>query len=135
MSDTLDPQLDTYVKAVLGKKAESLVVLDVSQLSSVADAFIICSGSSHRQVTAITEHIQRDLKKIKIRSLHIEGRKEGHWVLMDYGSVVIHVFHEPVRRFYDLESLWIDAKRIVTPSMETLTETIVPQKDKENVAT
>lgn len=135
MSDTLDPQLDTYVKAVLGKKAESLVVLDVSQLSSVADAFIICSGSSHRQVTAITEHIQRDLKKIKIRPLHIEGRKEGHWVLMDYGSVVIHVFHEPVRRFYDLESLWIDAKRIVTPSMETLTETIVPQKDKENVAT
>jgi ribosome-associated protein len=135
MSETVDPQLDTYVKAILGKKAERLVVLDLSKLSSMADAFIICSGSSHRQVTAIAEHIQRDLKKEGIRPLHLEGRKEGHWVLMDYGSVVIHVFHEPVRQFYDLESLWIDAGRIVTPSMETVTETIAPRKDLENAST
>jgi ribosome-associated protein len=84
----------------------------------VADAFILCSGRSNRQVTAIADFVARDLKKERIRPLSVEGKKEGHWVLMDYGHVVIHVFYEPVRRFYNLESLWADASRIRTPSME-----------------
>jgi ribosome-associated protein len=83
----------------------------------VADTFIICSGRSNRQVSAIAEHIQWDLKQHKIIPLSVEGFKEGHWVLIDYGHVVIHVFYEPVRQFYDLEGLWVDAKRIQTPSM------------------
>ena len=116
-----DPQLDLFVRTALGRKAMGLVVLDMHALTSVADAFIICSGRSHRQVTAIAEHIQRDLKKQNIRPLHIEGRKDGHWVLMDYGDVIIHIFYDPVRSFYDLEGLWSDAIRIMTPSLEKAT--------------
>jgi len=119
MTDIPDPAqpLDLYIKAALGKKAMDLVVLDVRKLSSIADVFIICSGRSNRQVLAIAEHIQVDLKKHGIKPLSVEGKKEGHWVLLDYGHVIIHVFYEPVRSFYDLEGLWIDAERIETKSM------------------
>ena len=106
--------LDPYINAVMGKKAIDLVVLDVRGLTSFSDIFIICSGRSNRQVSAIAEHIQVDLKKHAIKPLSVEGKKEGHWVLLDYGHVIIHVFYEPVRIFYDLEGLWIDAKRIET---------------------
>jgi ribosome-associated protein len=117
MSNDPDSSLNPYINAVLGKKALELVVLDVRELTSVADTFIICSGRSNRQVSAIAEHIQWDLKQHKIIPLSVEGFKEGHWVLIDYGHVVIHVFYEPVRQFYDLEGLWVDAKRIQTRSM------------------
>ena len=113
-----DPELDLYVQAVLGKKAMGIVVLDVRHLTSVADFFIICSGRSNRQVTAIAEHIHTSLKGSRIQPLSVEGKREGHWVLMDYGTVVIHIFYEPVRCFYDLEGLWADARRIVTPALE-----------------
>jgi ribosome-associated protein len=109
--------LNLYINAALGKKAIDLVVLDVRELSSIADVFIICSGRSNRQVMAIAEHIQVDLKKHGITPLSVEGKKEGHWVLLDYGHVIIHVFYEPVRSFYDLEGLWIDAKRIDTKNL------------------
>jgi len=106
--------LDPYINAVMGKKAIGLVVLDVRGLTSFSDIFIICSGRSNRQVSAIAEHIQVNLKIHGIKPLSVEGKKEGHWVLLDYGHVIIHVFYEPVRIFYDLEGLWIDAKRIET---------------------
>jgi len=118
MNDKADPPLDLYVKAVLAKKARGLVVLDVRELTSVADVFIICGGRSNRQVRAIAEHIQTSLKKHRIRPLSVEGKTEGHWVLLDYGHVVIHVFYEPIREFYDLEGLWIDAKRININSLD-----------------
>ncbi len=118
MISEIDPSLDRFVRAAMGKKAQKLVVLDVSELTSIADVFIICSGRSNRQVTAIADYIQTDLKSHNIRPLSVEGTRDGHWVLMDYGHVVIHVFYEPVREFYDLEGLWIDAKRIQTPSMK-----------------
>lgn len=112
-----EPSLDVYVKAALGRKAENPVILDVKGLSSVADTFIICSGRSNRQVKAIGTFIKEELKKHKITALHVEGMQEGHWVLMDYGHVIIHVFYEPVRNFYDLEGLWMDAKRVKTESL------------------
>jgi ribosome-associated protein len=104
--------LDLYIQAVMEKKAMNPVVLDVRGLTSVSDVFIICSGRSNRQVLAIADDIQVKLKKHGIKPLSVEGKTEGHWVLLDYGHVVIHVFYEPVRTFYDLEGLWIDAKRI-----------------------
>jgi ribosome-associated protein len=114
----LQPEaLDVYARAALGKKALHLVMLDVHKLSSVADVFLICSGKSHRQVTAIAEHIKVELKKQRISPLGVEGLKEGHWVVMDYGHVIIHVFYEPTRLFYDIEGLWSDAKRLTTRSM------------------
>ncbi len=112
-----DPALDLYVQAALDKKVTGLVILDVRPLTSVSDFFMICSGRSNRQVTAIAEHIERRLKKKRIRPLSVEGKREGHWVLMDYGHIIIHVFYDPVRSFYDLESLWSDARRITTPAM------------------
>ncbi|MGD9366128.1 MAG: ribosome silencing factor [Desulfobacteraceae bacterium] len=118
MNDDLNHQLDIYIQAVLGKKAEAVVVLDVGGLTSIADTFIICSGRSNRQVSAIADHVERFLKQQGIRPLSVEGRKEGLWVLMDYGDVIIHVFYEETRSFYDLEGLWVDAKRIITKSLE-----------------
>jgi len=112
-----EKSLDVFVKAALGRKAQDLVVLDISRLTSNADAFIICSGRSNRQVAAIAEFIHLELKKQGIKPLSIEGMQAGHWIVLDYGHVIIHVFHQPVREFYDLEGLWIDAARIFTPSM------------------
>ncbi len=118
MNNETDAALDLYVKAALGKKAMNLVALDVSDLTSFADVFIICSGRSNRQVNAIAEHIQVDLKKHKIKPLSVEGMGDGHWVLLDYGHVIIHIFYDPVREFYDLEGLWVDARRIETPALK-----------------
>ena len=122
MTGKIDPPLELYVDAALGKKALHPVVLDVRELSSVADAFVICSGRSNRQVKAIAEHIQVELKKQGVRPLGVEGVNEGHWVLMDYDHVIIHIFYEPVRSFYDLEGLGVDAKRIKTESIKKLEE-------------
>jgi ribosome-associated protein len=116
MTEDVDAALDLFFQAVQGKKAMHAVALDVRELTSFADAFIICSGRSNRQVSAIAEHIERQLRGHKIKPLSVEGTGEGHWVLMDYGSVIIHVFLESVREFYDLEGLWSDARRIPIPS-------------------
>ena len=123
MTEKTVPPLDLYVKAVMGRKATNVVALDVAELTSYADVFIICSGSSNRQVSAIADFIQSDLKKHKIKPLSVEGTQDGHWVLLDYGHVIIHVFFEPVRQLYDLEGLWIDAQRITTPTLEKQTDT------------
>lgn len=112
MTRAFEPRIDPYVKAVLGMKALDVVVLDVHGLASFADTFIVCSGRSHRQVSAIAEFVQQDLKAKGIKPLGVEGLREGHWVLMDYGDVLIHVFYEPIRIFYDLEGLWSDAKTV-----------------------
>lgn len=117
---TLEKDLDVYVKALSGRKALDVLVLDLRGLTSVADAFIICSGRSSRQVTAISEYVHATLKKEGIYPLSLEGAKEGHWVLMDYGHVIIHIFYEPIREFYDLEGLWQDAVRMSLPSQVKL---------------
>ena len=109
---TYDASFDVFINAALGKKAYNIIALDVHSLTSIADMFILLSGSSNRQVSALAEHIEKDLRKQGIKPLSVEGRKEGHWVLMDYGYVVIHIFYESVRELYDLEGLWRDAGRI-----------------------
>ena len=123
MTEKTVPSLDLYVKAVMGRKATNVVALDVAELTSYADVFIICSGSSNRQVSAIADFIQTDLKKHKIKPLSVEGTQDGHWVLLDYGHVIIHVFYEPVRQLYDLEGLWTDAPRIATTGLAEQKET------------
>ena len=92
--------------------AHDLVVLDISRFSSFADYFIICSGKSSRQVQGIADNIEDTLRDSGFKPLGVEGKRDGHWVLMDYGDVVIHIFYEPVRSFYDLESLWADAPQL-----------------------
>ncbi len=110
--NTMDSSLEIYINAVLGKKALRVVVLDLRGIAAFTDTFIICSGRSNRQVTAIAEHIEAELKKQGKRPLSVEGAKEGHWALLDYGHVVIHVFYESGREFYNLEGLWSDAKKV-----------------------
>jgi len=100
------------VNASLQKKAKDLVILSVKTLSAFADYFIICSGTSDRQVQAIASSIQQNLKESGIMPLGVEGEKLGKWVLMDYDDVIIHIFYEPIRDFYDIERLWSDAARM-----------------------
>ena len=102
-------------QALLDRKAIGLVILEVKDLSSFTDYFLICSGNSDRQVQAIAGHAEEKLGKEGLRPLGIEGKREGRWVLLDYGDVVIHVFYHPVREFYDLERLWSEAPRLELP--------------------
>ena len=132
MNMDLDTDIDLYVRAALGKKAIAPVLLDVRELTSFADVFMICSGRSNRQVSAIAENIQIELKKEGIRPLSVEGKKDGHWVLMDYGHVVIHVFYESTRTLFDLEGLWADAPRVSTPSLEQFVKSMESQESVGN---
>lgn len=87
--------------------------MNVKALSSFADYFVICSGTSDRQVKAIASWLQEDLKKADMVPLGMEGMQYGQWVLMDYGDIVVHIFFEPVRGFYDIERLWSEAPKMI----------------------
>ncbi len=101
---------------ILDKKATNVRILDVRKLSSLTDFLVLASGSSDRQVQAAAEAVHQGLKKQhETLPLGIEGMKEGRWVLIDYGDVMVHVFHEPVRLFYDLDGLWNDAQEVALP--------------------
>ncbi len=82
------------------------------------DYFVICSGVSITQVKAIAEHIETEFMKQTIRPLSIEGLRYAHWVLMDYGDVIVHIFEDETRAYYELEKLWLDAPRIPIPEVE-----------------
>jgi len=99
------------INAVLQKKAKNIVVLNVKEISSFTDYMLICSGSTDRQVQAISSAIQEYLKKEDIRPLGVEGESNAEWILLDYDDVVISVFQDEARSFYGLEDLW-DAPRM-----------------------
>ncbi|HPL63875.1 MAG: ribosome silencing factor [Syntrophales bacterium] len=98
--------------AALEKKATNLIILNVKEMSSLADYFVICSGNSDRQVQAISSAIEEVLKKAGRLPIGVEGERAAKWVLMDYGDVIFHIFYEPVRSFYDIERLWTDVPRM-----------------------
>ena len=97
------------VNASLEKKANNIVVMNVRELSAFTDYFVICSGASDRQVQAIAAAIRENMKKKGLLPLGVEGENHGQWVLMDYEDVVVHIFYEPVREFYEIERLWSEA--------------------------
>ena len=97
------------VAAAEDRKAADLRVLQVEKVSDFTDYFLICSGTSERQVQAIADAIQERMREEQVRPLHVEGYNRGQWVLLDYGDFVVHVFQEEPRRFYSLERLWGDA--------------------------
>jgi ribosome-associated protein len=103
------------INASLEKKAKDLVILNVKEISAFADYFLICSGTSDRQIRAVAAAIQENLKKAGILPLGIEGEAAGQWILMDYDDVIIHIFLETVRSFYDLERLWSEAPHMAVP--------------------
>jgi len=100
------------LKAAIEKKALNPVLLELKEITSFTDYFLLLSGKSDRQVQAIAQAIEEALKKRGIRPLGQEGTLGGKWVLMDYEDVVVHIFLETLRKFYDLEGLWIDAPRV-----------------------
>jgi len=95
------------------------VILNVKNISAFADYFIICDGASDRQVQAIADVVQERMKKSKILPLGVEGEQAGKWILLDYADVIVHVFYQPLREFYDLERLWADAHRMDVPGEAT----------------
>lgn len=105
-------RLSVAVEAALEKQAGDLEVLDLRRLSGVTDFFLICDGSSQRQVQAIVEEIDLRLRRRKVRPDHLEGSDGSDWVLMDYLDFVVHVFTRDRREFYGLEKLWSDAPRL-----------------------
>ena len=99
-------------KACEEKKAAQIVVLDVRDLTSITDYFIVCSTSNERQARAIADTMRVTFKEMGIREMGVEGIDDAHWVLQDFGYIVVHVFHETQREFYDIEGLWGDAKQV-----------------------
>ncbi len=99
-------------KIAISKKAKDTIILELKDLLAITDYFIICSGESSTQVKTIAETIEEKFSKNKIFPLGKEGLNFARWVLMDYGGVVIHIFDEETRAYYELEKLWLDAPRI-----------------------
>lgn len=109
------------VEAAVARHAESVMVLHLAQVSDFTDYFMICNGTNDRQVQAITDSIIRSLRDKGLRPLHVEGQRQGQWVLIDYGGeMVIHVFLDETRQFYALERLWGDAPEITEAIMDSL---------------
>ncbi|MFV2071759.1 MAG: ribosome silencing factor [Thermoanaerobaculales bacterium] len=109
--DTLEP-IQAAARGAADKKAFHIVGIEVGELTSYTDAFLLCSAASDRQVAAIVDGVQRRLKESGRRPLHVEGEARSDWVLLDYGDFVVHVFTEERRTYYALDSLWGDAPRL-----------------------
>jgi ribosome-associated protein len=112
----LDERLRLALHAAAEKKAHDLVVLDLREVASFTDYFVIASGTNVRQVQAVADEVQEQLRKhLSVKPARVEGYNSAEWVLLDYGDFIFHVFEEKSRRFYDLERLWRDAARVPVP--------------------
>ena len=113
----LDERVRLALHAAAEKKAHDLVVLDLREVASFTDYFVIASGTNVRQVQAVADEVQEQLRKqLQVRPARVEGYNTAEWVLLDYGDFIFHVFEEKSRRFYDLERLWRDAARVAVPA-------------------
>ncbi|MEW6720007.1 MAG: ribosome silencing factor [Thermodesulfobacteriota bacterium] len=111
--------IETLIRSALlarDKKGLDIRALDVREIAGYADYFLLCSGSSDRHVAALAQHIEETLKKeLGVRPLGVEGLREGRWALIDYGDIVVHVFLESVREFYNFDRLWGAAPEVPLP--------------------
>jgi ribosome-associated protein len=103
------------VRAAQSKKAQDLIVLDLREITSLADHFIICTGSNSRQNQAICDEVHLKVKEVGELPNSLEGYSNAEWILMDYGDFIVHIFLDRARTFYDLERLWRHAKRVEVP--------------------
>lgn len=109
---TAEQILKTAVNALSAKKAVDISILKLEKLTIVADYFIICNGTSVTQIKTLADEVEVRLEQDGVQALHREGYGSGTWVLLDYGSVIVHIFHPESRAFYNLEKLWADAAEI-----------------------
>ena len=105
-------KIETILKACDEKKAYSFSVIDISNISTIADFFIICSVNNERQGEAVADEIIDKMSEIGVKLLHKEGYQTKRWILLDYGFAVVHIFHKDERYVYDLEKLWSEGKDI-----------------------
>jgi ribosome-associated protein len=101
------------VNAVAERLGSEIVLLDMQEVSLLADYFVLCSAQSTPQFKAIVDEVQKEAKNVGGRLLHVEGEPESGWVLVDFGSVVVHIFDPEIRAYYDLEGLWSEAQLVV----------------------
>ena len=119
MNDPIHHRVHTAVSAALDKKAIDLDVLAVSELTSIADYFLLCSATSERQAVAIADSVVDKLREEdQVKPRLIEGTTPGRWILLDYGDFIFHIFTEDCRRFYGLERLWGDAPNVTAEFSE-----------------
>jgi ribosome-associated protein len=111
----LDERILMALAAAAEKKGINIVVLDLREIASFTDYFVITSGTNERQVQAISDEIVESLKKAGTPVTRVEGYKTAEWILLDYGDFVVHIFNEKARTFYDLERLWRESKRVELP--------------------
>lgn len=112
----LDPEVKLAIKCAADKKAFDIVGLDLREIASFTEFFIITTGSNQRQVQAIADEINEQLKKqLSTRPVRVEGYKAAEWVLLDYGDFIVHIFNSEAREFYDLARLWRDARVVEIP--------------------
>jgi ribosome-associated protein len=116
ISEELDERILGALQAANDKKALELVVLDLREIASFTDYFVIASGNNERQVQAISDEVFEKLKKSGTAAARVEGYKSAEWILLDYGDFIVHVFHDKARKFYDLERLWRESKRVALPT-------------------
>lgn len=113
----LDPEVQLAIRCASDKKAFDIVALDLRDIASFTDHFVIASGSNQRQVQAIADEVSDQLKKqLGSRPVRIEGYNSAEWVLLDYGDFVFHIFNGDAREFYDLARLWRDARKVDIPA-------------------
>jgi len=118
--DELDPELQLAIRCADEKKAVNMSALDLREIASFTEFFFIASGTNQRQVQAIADEINEQLKKqLRRRPVRVEGYNTAEWLLLDYGDFVIHLFDKDAREFYDLERLWRDARRVEIPAVFT----------------
>ncbi len=112
----LDPEVQLAIKCISEKKGVDIVALDLREIATFTEFFIIAGGTNQRQVQAIADEINEQLKKqIGTRAVRIEGYNSAEWVLLDYGDFIVHLFNGEARAFYDLARLWRDARRVEIP--------------------
>jgi len=115
ISSELDERITMALHAASEKKAIDIVVLDLREIASFTDYFVITSGANERQVQAISDEVFETLKKAGTPAARVEGYKSAEWILLDFGDFIFHVFDEKARKFYDLERLWRESKRVELP--------------------
>jgi ribosome-associated protein len=113
--DELDDRMLIVLKAASETKALEIVILDLREVASFTDFFVITSGTNERQIQAIADEVFERLKKAGTSAARVEGRRTAEWILLDYGDFIVHVFEDKARKFYDLERLWREAKRLHLP--------------------
>ncbi len=120
--DSLRPEIRLAVEAAQDKQAENITVLNLAGAGAFAEYFLICSGRSQPQIKAIAGAVEERLDRAGMHVVHREGKSNAEWVLLDYGSLVVHVFSERAREYYDLERLWRNAERIDFPDSDRPSE-------------